>query len=168
MHGFPVRTPICHIAPISRIYGGGLLIQGGSGGETGVRSMSAGVGGEGGANTSLRGQSPHQEDRPTLASARLEGGHVVARFLKGLLKRFQKGLGCVEEVVQGLHCMEGFLEALLEGRGSWKSQRTIPFEGALPLEALIIHLRSLTPQPSTKRAKVHTLDGGNRALVIGF
>ena len=23
MHGFPVRTPICHIAPISRIYGGG-------------------------------------------------------------------------------------------------------------------------------------------------
>ena len=23
VHGFPVRTPICHIAPISRIYGGG-------------------------------------------------------------------------------------------------------------------------------------------------
>ena len=31
MHGFPVRTPICHIVPISRIYGGRLLISLGAG-----------------------------------------------------------------------------------------------------------------------------------------
>ena len=40
VHGFPVRTPICHIVPISRIYEGGSVFienlrRGGSPGEGG-------------------------------------------------------------------------------------------------------------------------------------
>ena len=57
MHGFPVRTPICHIAPISRIYGGGGRGWGSKG--CGLREGSSSCNGSMGPFQSANGAGPH-------------------------------------------------------------------------------------------------------------